>query len=154
MRRHINTESDIEVTSEAEELQKTFALLLPIRRQRLSRSERIQRQEERALHEAGEKTEEAHGLLKESQQQYREVRDGFDGKHTGQQLKQEKLMQGLEEERAAGEHVVGQQRQLVECQNAQQQQQHRVSEAQQDTRARQRDLEKLEFLMSETKELS
>lgn len=149
MRRHINLASDIPEVSATEELQKTFALLLPIRRQRLSRSERVQREQERALKTAEQQIVTAQQQLEESQHIYQELRNSFtfDRKKSGQ------LNQTIDNERRAGEEVQGKQSQLTQSQQNKTQQQQRLTEAQQETRMRQRDLEKLEYLIRESEGL-
>ncbi|MCU5773676.1 type III secretion system protein [Erwiniaceae bacterium BAC15a-03b] len=149
MRRHINVESDIPEVSDTEALQKTFALLLPIRRQRLNRSERAQREQERALQAADSQSAAAQQQLARHQQHYQQLRDSF---AAGLQ-QQENLRQELHQERQAGEAVLGQKRELINCQQQQSDQQQRLSEAQQETRSRQRELEKLEYLMQESEGL-
>jgi len=149
MRRPINPEADLAETSANAELQQTFALLLPIRRQRLSRSERAQREQERALREANSQREAAEMQLEVCQQRYHQLRDSF---AAGVQP-QQRLMQGLNKERTANDARQGQQRQLEQCQQRQTEQQQRLAQAQQETLARQRELEKLEYLIGESEVL-
>ena len=149
MRHRINIEADIAETSDAEALQQAFALLLPIRRQRLNRSERQQREQEQALRDADEQCDAAQQQLGVRQQHYRQLRDSF----ANGMRKQEQLQQGLDHERQAGDAVQGQKRELAHCQQQQTAQQQRLEQAQQETRARQRDVEKLEYLMQESEAL-
>lgn len=149
MRRRINVEADIAETSAAEELQKTFALLLPIRRQRLNRSERQQREQEQALRRADQQCDTAQQQLGVCQQHYQQLRDSF----ANGMRKQEQLQQGLAHERQAGDAVQGKKRELAHCQQQQTAQQQRLERAQQETRSRQRDVEKLEYLMQESEAL-
>lgn len=149
MRRHINIESDIAETSATAELQKTFALLLPIRRQRLSRSERLQREQERVLREADQRIVSAQQQLEVRQNEYQQVRANF---RAGRQ-QQSKLVRRLDNEREAGEAVQGQSHQLDTSVQYKAEQQQRLAEAQQETLLRQRELEKLEYLISENEGL-
>lgn len=63
MRRHTLPEPDYDENADGEMLARTLNLLLPIRRQRLSRSERQQREAENALRALDVKTTEAEQQL-------------------------------------------------------------------------------------------
>ena len=152
MRRHPQPDNDIE-PDDADDLQQAFALLLPIRRQRLRRSERQQRETERALREAENHRLSAETALENGQQAYQTLREGFADRHQAGVQKQEQLMQGLAQERHASEAVARQRGQLARSHQTMQDQQHALRQAQQETQARLRDVEKLEYLMQQSEAL-
>lgn len=148
MRRYNNVESDIEEESPTAELERTLNILLPIRRQRLSRSERLQREQERALRQVQEQEEQAEVTLVEEQQRYREIRDSFDDNNLGQQRTYQ-LERAIQHEQQASDRVGEQRNHLLHLGIEEEAQQQRVVEAQQETRLRQRDVEKLEYLLEQ-----
>jgi len=153
MRRHPPPDNDIIEPDTAAGLQQAFSLLLPIRRQRLRRSERLQREAEQALRDAERHTGEAEVLLEQAQARYRTLRDSFAQKHQAGVQKQERLVEGLAHERQASDAVFGQRNQLQQCRTQQVEQLHQVQHAQQQTQARLRDVEKLEYLMEHSEAL-
>lgn len=62
-------------------------------------------------------------------------------------------MQGLNQERSACEAVAGHKNALTQCQHQQRQRAEHLEQAQRDTQARQRDLEKLEYMIQESEVL-
>lgn len=153
MRRHPLPDNDIIPDDSGAELQRAFALLLPIRRQRLRRSERLQREAEQALRETERRSAEAQEQLEAAQQHYQQLRDSFAEHHQAGLQKQERLVEGLTHERQASDAVSGQRNQLQQCRTQQVTQQEQVQHAQQQTQARLRDVEKLEYLMEHSEAL-
>lgn len=153
MRRHPLPDHDITTEESSTELQQAFSLLLPIRRQRLRRSERLQRQAEQALCETQRQSAETEQQLEVAQQHYQQLRDSFAGHHQSGLQKQERLIGGLIRERQASDAVSGQRNQLQQCRAQQVMQQQQVQHAQQQTQARLRDVEKLEYLMAHSEAL-
>ncbi|WP_067705456.1 hypothetical protein [Erwinia sp. ErVv1] len=149
MRRHANPEPELTTDPSAVELQHTLNLLLPIRRQRLSRSERQQREQERALRTLIDKKAEADERLAGRQQDYQQVRRAFDGQNCGVRQEKFRLERALQQEQQAAERV-GRERMNID-QLAQQhgEQQVKVEQAQQETRRRLREAEKLEYLLQQ-----
>ncbi|MDH2913014.1 type III secretion protein [Kosakonia sp. HypNH10] len=153
MRRHPLPDNDIITDDGSAELQQAFSLLLPIRRQRLRRCERLQRQAEQALRETQRQSAEAEQQLAAAQQHYQQLRESFAEHHQSGLQKQERLVEGLTEERQASDAVSGQRHQLQQCRTQQVTQQQQVQHAQQQTQARLRDVEKLEYLMEHSEAL-
>lgn len=152
MRRHPQPDSETEFT-DADDLQQAFALLLPIRRQRLRRSERLQRETERALHEAERQCDSAQTALENGRQAYLALREGFADRHQTGVQKQERLMQGLEQERHASDAVAERQGELTRYRQEASDKEQQLRQAQQETQARLRDVEKLEYLMQHSEAL-
>lgn len=152
MRRHPLPDNE-PVADEQTDLAQAFALLLPIRRQRLHRCERQQREAEQALRESERQTSKTEQQLAQAQQHYQQLRDEFAGQYQAGLQKQERLMQGLAQERTASDTVNGQRNQLSQCRRQQLNQQQQVQLAQQQTQARMRDVEKLEYLMEHSEAL-
>lgn len=153
MRRHPLPDDDIIATDTGADLQQAFALLLPIRRQRLRRSERQQREAEQALRETEQQISENEQQLEAAQQHYQQLRANFAGQHQAGLQKQERLQQGLAQERQASDEVSGQRNQLSQRRTQQVNQQQQVQHAQQQTQARLRDVEKLEYLIEHSEAL-
>ncbi|URQ61340.1 hypothetical protein LQ939_02970 [Pantoea alhagi] len=148
MRQRINPIEEPAPEDPAASLRDTFALLLPIRRQRLRRSEREQRQHEQQLEHLRAEARRADEQLTQRQSDYQRLRAGFDTAYLGHQPFS-RLQRGLQqEERAAG--AVQRQRQAV-CESAAQcaAQSEKLAAARSETQLRQRELEKLEMLMQE-----
>ncbi|MCX3310412.1 type III secretion protein [Pantoea vagans] len=153
MRHHPQPEHDIITDDGGAELQQAFSLLLPIRRQRLRRCERLQRQAEQALSDMQRQTDEAEQQLDTARQHYQQLREGFAGHHQSGLQKQEHLVGGLIRERQASDAVSGQRHQLQQRRAQQVTQQQQVQHARQQTQARLRDVEKLEYLMAHSEAL-
>lgn len=153
MRRHRNLDDDIPVEDAGAALQQAFALLLPIRRQRLRRSERAQREADRALRDTVTRSDQLAEQLAEQQTRYLALRDGFAERHLAVTQKQERLMQGLTQERGACDAVAGHKNALVQCQRLTEVQTAQLEEARRETQARQRDVEKLEYMIQESEVL-
>ncbi|WP_034913231.1 MULTISPECIES: hypothetical protein [Erwinia] len=149
MRRHANPEPEIEADAAAIELQKTLNMLLPIRRQRLNRSERQQREQERALQQVIDKTAEGEVRLTQRQQDYQQIRQGFDGKNRGISQAKFRLDRALESEHQALERVDNERLGLHQLAVEQRERQSKVEQAQQETRLRMREMEKLEYLLQQ-----
>lgn len=153
MRRHPLPDNDIIAPDASDTLAQAFALLLPIRRQRLRRSERLQREAEQALRETERHTAQTEQQLDEAQQAYQALREGFAEHHQAGVQKQEHLMEGLAHERQANDAVSGQRNQLQQYRHQHVTQQQQMQHAQQQTRARQREVEKLEYLIEHSEAL-
>ena len=149
MRRYANPEPEPVADAAAEELRRTLNLLLPIRRQRLNRSEREQREREQALRQLEEQTERAGEQLNERRLGYRQLRAGFTQQNCGVRQASYLLERALEQEQQALKKVHSGELKMQELHQAQLARQHRVAEARQQTRLRQREVEKLEFLLQQ-----
>lgn len=148
MRQRINPVEELATDDPAAGLREAFALLLPIRRQRLRRSERQQRQHEQQLERLREEERAAAEQLAERQNSYQTLRAGFDADYLGHQPLSQ-LQRGLQQEDRAAE-AVQQQRQAVRESAAQcAAQSEQLTSARAETQLRQRELEKLEMLMQE-----
>lgn len=149
MRRHANPEPEPVVDTVAVELQRTLNMLLPIRRQRLNRSERQQREHEQRLTQLETQTDRAGERLNEYQQGYQQLRAGFAAQNCGVHQAIYLLEHALEQEQQALKKVHGERLTLEELAQARLVQQQHVEAARQETRQRQRDVEKLEFLLQQ-----
>ncbi|ELY1861829.1 type III secretion system protein [Serratia marcescens] len=127
-------------------IDQVLMLLLPIRRQRLQRSERKQRREEQLLSACRRQLQQTQSQLAATRQDYQQQRELFDRRYLGwQQL--ERLQHGLEGERSAAAAVVAGQQQLLVSQQCSEEQQQKLQAARAETCRRQRELEKLEYLL-------
>jgi len=149
MRRHLPPEPEAEIDAAAAELQRTLNLLLPIRRQRLSRSERQQRAEEQALQAVVEETQQTEQRLTEKRGAYQQIRATFMQNNGGVQQQKFLLERALQTEQQAAEQVDNERLSLHQLAQQQSEQQQRLEQAQQETRLRQRDVEKLEYLLEQ-----
>lgn len=149
MRRHSQPEPEEEVEASAVELQRTLNLLLPIRRQRLNRSERQQREQEQALQLVNEKTSLTEQRLAERQGDYQQIRQAFMHHHGGVRQEKFRLERALQNEQQAAEKVDNERLSLHQLAEQQLHQQAQVENARQETRQRQREVEKLEYLLQE-----
>lgn len=148
MRQRINAIEEPAAEDAAAGLREAFALLLPIRRQRLRRSERQQRQHEQQLARLQAEEQAANQQLAQQQSDYQTLRAGFDAAYLGHQPLSQ-LQRGLQQEDRAAE-AVQRQRQVIRENAAQRAiQSEQLTEARRETRQRQRELEKLEMLMQE-----
>lgn len=148
MRQRINAIEEPAAEDAAAGLREAFALLLPIRRQRLRRSERQQRQHEQQLARLRAEEQAANQQLAQQQSDYQTLRAGFDDAYLGHQPLSE-LQRGLQQEDQAAE-AVQRQRQIIRENAAQCAiQSEQLAEARRETQQRQRELEKLEMLMQE-----
>lgn len=149
MRRHSQPEPEEEVDASAAELQRTLNLLLPIRRQRLNRSERQQREQEQALQAVKDKTTLTEQHLAERQGDYQQIRSTFMHNNGGVQQAKFRLERALQAEQQAADKVDNERLNLHQLAEQQQHQQVQVEHARQATRQRQREVEKLEYLLQE-----
>ena len=148
MRQRTNPVEELPPDDPGAGLRDAFALLLPIRRQRLRRSERQQRQHELQLKRLREEERAAAEQLTERQRDYQTLRDGFDAAHLGHQTLSQ-LQRGLQREAQAAGALQQQQQQVREYECRCVTQGERLAAAQTETQRRQRELEKLEMLMQE-----
>lgn len=148
MRQRINPIEEPATEDPAAGLRAAFALLLPIRRQRLRRSERQQRQHEQQLERLRAEEKAASQQLTQRQSDYQTLRAGFDAAYLGHQPLSQ-LQRGLQKEGKAAE-AVQHQRLAVRDSAAQcAMQSEQLAAARMETQQRQRELEKLEMLMQE-----
>lgn len=136
-----NTERDAE-------LQAILNLLMPIRRQRLSRSERQQRQEEQQLLRIAEQQRQQQQQVEALQQASQTQRDQFARETQGQPHSLETLKKRL----AAEQRLIGEIATETQAVQATQQQhgdqQRQVDNARNATRQCQKAVEKLEYLLT------
>lgn len=149
MRRHQLPEPDLEVSTDGETLARTLNLLLPIRRQRLSRSERQQRDAENALRSLEMKALETEQDLAQKQADYQQLRDTFAANNCGKHQAKYRLERAIEQEQQAAGRVEAVRQTLNQLAQQQTAQRERVETAQQETRQRLRDVEKLEYLLQQ-----
>lgn len=149
MRRHSLPEPEAEIDAAAAELQRTLNLLLPVRRQRLSRSERQQRAQEQALQSLVDETRQTEQRLTEKRSVYQQIRTAFMQKNGGIQQEKFLLERALQAEQQAAGLVDNERLTLHQLAQQQVEQQQRVEQARQETRLRQRDVEKLEYLLQQ-----
>lgn len=150
MRRHSPPEPEAEIDAAAAELQRTLHLLLPIRRQRLSRSERQQREQEQALQAVFEESRQTERRLTEKRDAYQQLRATFMQTNGGVQQQKFLLERALQAEQQAAELVDSECLNLHQLAQQKVEQQQRVEQAQQETRLRQREVEKLEYLLEQS----
>ncbi|AUX92200.1 type III secretion protein [Mixta gaviniae] len=148
MRRKINLPDELPAEEGDANLRAAFALLLPIRRQRLRRSERQQRQHEQQLTQLQSAQRDAEQQLTQRRAAYQTLRDGFDETHLGRQPLTD-LQRGLQQEQRAAEALQRQRQALSDCVTQCDAQSEQLAAARAETRLRQRELEKLEMLMQE-----
>ncbi|KML67151.1 hypothetical protein [Pectobacterium peruviense] len=136
-----NTERDAE-------LQSVLNLLMPIRRQRLSRSERQQRQEEQQLIRIAEQQRHHQQQVEALQQASHTQRDAFARETQGQRQTLEHLKKHLAaEQRLLGE-IATEAQQVQATQQQHDDQQRQVDDARNATRQCQKAVEKLEYLLT------
>ncbi|WCG81413.1 type III secretion protein [Pectobacterium sp. A5351] len=136
-----NTERDTE-------LQAVLNLLMPIRRQRLSRSERQQRQEEQQLIRIAQQQRHHQQQVDTLQQASQTQRDQFARETQGQSHTLENLKKHLAtEQRLLGE-IATEMQQVQATQQQHRDQQRQVDSARDVTRQCQKAVEKLEYLLT------
>ncbi|MBJ7220900.1 MULTISPECIES: type III secretion protein [unclassified Brenneria] len=133
---------------EADALQATLNLLMPIRRQRLSRSERQLRQEEQTLNRLDAEQAAHRQRLDALQLSGRQQRDAFVSQMQGRQQTQENLKKRLHDEQRLLHDIHAETQRGESNRVAQQNQQQQVKHARQTTRQCQKAVEKLEFLLT------
>ncbi|MCU7369211.1 type III secretion protein [Pantoea stewartii] len=148
MRRSRNIDHQPQSNDGDRALDQALALMLPIRRQRLQRSERRQRREEQQFRTCRRQLEQTQSLLEATRQDYQQRREQFDRHYLGRQPL-ERLQHGLADERKAAAAVETGQQQLLASQQRSEEQQQKLQAAQAETLRRQRELEKLECLLRE-----
>jgi len=149
MRRHANPEPEPAADPASQELKRTLNLLLPIRRQRLNRSERQQREQEQALRQLEQQTDEGLVQLSAQQQGYQQLKTAFARDNCGVRQASYRLERAVQKEQRALKDVQQQQLRLHALKQDHLEQQTRVEEAQQETRQRQREVEKLSYLLQQ-----
>ncbi|MCU1788141.1 type III secretion protein [Pectobacterium polaris] len=136
-----NTERDAE-------LQTVLNLLMPIRRQRLSRSERQQRQEEQQLTRIAEQQRHHQQQVEALRQASQTQRDQFARETQGQSQTLENLKKRLAaEQRLLGE-IATETQQVQATQQQHHDQQRQVDHARDTTHQCQKAVEKLEYLLT------
>ena len=148
MRQRINPVEELACEDPAAGLRDAFALLLPIRRQRLRRSERQQREHEQQLERLQAEERAAAEQLTTRQSDYQTLRAGFAAAYLGHQPLS-RLRRGLQQEGKAAEAVQRQRQTLRDSAAQCVAQGEQLAAARAETQLRQRELEKLEMLMQE-----
>lgn len=148
MRRNSNIDHEPQPDDDDRALGQALALMLPIRRQRLQRSERRQRREVQQLNACRRQLLQTQSQLSATRQDYQQRREQFDLRYLGRQPL-ERLQHSLDGERSAAAAVEAGQQQLLACQRRSEEQQQKLQAAQAETRRRLRELEKLECLLRE-----
>ncbi|MDX6915035.1 type III secretion protein [Pectobacterium carotovorum] len=136
-----NTERDAE-------LQTVLNLLMPIRRQRLSRSERQQRQEEQQLIRIAEQQRHHQKQVDALQQASQTQRDQFTRETLGQRQTLENLKKRLAAEQRLLGDIATETQQVRASQQQHRDQQRQVDNARDATRQCQKAVEKLEYLLT------
>lgn len=149
MRRHIDAETPAEPDLQAEELHRILKVLLPIRKQRLSRSERMQRAEAAKLAVCHQALSAGELQLTEQQQHYSTASQLVNAQHVGQTEALSKLREALNDEQTRRGAVQHQQGQLLHLDADRQLQQQHNESAQRDVLLRQREVEKVEYLLQQ-----
>jgi len=149
MRRHIDAETPPEPDLQAEELHRILKVLLPIRKQRLSRSERLQRAEAAKLVACDHALSAGEVKLTEHREHYSTASELVDAQHVGQTEALNQLRKALNDEQSRRLAVLQQQHQLVQLDADRQQQQQQNENAQRDVTLRQREVEKVEYLLQQ-----
>nr|WP_113865250.1 type III secretion protein [Brenneria salicis]NMN91786.1 hypothetical protein [Brenneria salicis ATCC 15712 = DSM 30166]RBP65853.1 hypothetical protein DES54_104118 [Brenneria salicis ATCC 15712 = DSM 30166]RLM31884.1 type III secretion protein [Brenneria salicis ATCC 15712 = DSM 30166] len=134
--------------TEPNELQATLNLLLPIRRQRLSRSERQQHQEEQMLIRIEEQHQAHQQQLATLRQDCRQQRSAFIQQVQGRQQSLDDLKKQLADEQRLLQAIGAEIQQCETSQQQHQNQQNQVETARQTTHQCQKAVEKLEFLLT------
>ncbi|MEH2921548.1 type III secretion protein [Samsonia erythrinae] len=130
------------------ELQSVLNLLMPIRRQRLSRSERQQRQEEQRLVKIAEQQHHHQQQVDALRQASQTQRDQFVRETHGQSQTLENLKKHLAAEQHLLSEIATQTQQVQATQQQHREQQRQVDDARYATRQCQKAVEKLEFLLT------
>jgi len=128
--------------SPLESLQQALNVLMPIRRQRLSRAQRQQRQQQALLAEAEAQQQAAAEQLLQEQQHYQLQRDRLQQ----QQSSREKLTRHVNNALSALQAVGQQQQQCQQAKQNCQQAAYALEQATEWTREQQKAVEKLEYL--------
>ncbi|GME46544.1 MULTISPECIES: type III secretion system protein [unclassified Pantoea] len=128
--------------SQLESLQQALNVLMPIRRQRLSRAQRQQRQQQALLAEAEAQQQAAAEQLLQEQQHYQLQRDRLQQ----QQSSREKLTRHVNNALSALQAVGQQQQQCQQAKQNCQQAAYALEQATEWTREQQKAVEKLEYL--------
>ncbi len=149
MRRHVDPETPPDEDTQAIELRHVLKVLLPIRKQRLSRSERQQRQQEKQLQQCQQDCLNGEQTLQQQRQHYLETVAAFAPQHQGKKQPMNLLRGALDNEQSERDGVLRQQQQLITLDAAALAQQARVNEAQQTVKCCQRDVEKIEYLLTQ-----
>ncbi|MEQ9885791.1 type III secretion protein [Pectobacterium zantedeschiae] len=136
-----NTERDAE-------LQSVLNLLMPIRRQRLSRSERQQRQEEQQLIRIAEQQRHHQQQVEALRQASHTQRDEFVRETRGQRQTLEHLKKHLAAEQRLLSEIAAETQQVQATQQQHDNQRRQVDDARNTTRQCQKAVEKLEYLLT------
>ncbi|AXF77214.1 type III secretion system protein [Erwinia tracheiphila] len=134
-------EFEAEPDSQRLSLQQALNVLMPIRRQRLNRAQRVQRQQHTLLTQAREQKQAEEEQLVQEQEHYLEQRERLQ-----QQSSREKLTRHLNNEMTALQAVGKQQQQCYQAEHACEQAQAELERATQWAREQQKAVEKLQYL--------
>lgn len=147
MRRHIDTETPADIDPREQELQRVLSVLLPIRKQRLNRSERLQRKQKQQLQQSQQTYHHGTQQLQQSQQRYQQTVDTFAKAHQGKSEPQRQLYDAINTEQRQRTDLLCQQQQVTLLQQDMQKQQLLTDDAQREVQRNQRDVEKIEYLL-------
>lgn len=148
MRRHIDTEMPADIDPREQELQRVLSVLLPIRKQRLNRSERLQRKQKQQLQQSQQTYHHSTQQLQQSQQRYQQTVDAFAEAHQGKSEPQSQLYDAINTEQRQRTDMLSQQQQVTLLQQDMQKQQLLTDDAQREVQRNQRDVEKIEYLLN------
>lgn len=143
-----NDESELEPDSQRVSLQEALNVLMPIRRQRLSRAQRQQREQQASLEQAKAQQLAQEEQLEQDQQHYLTHRERLQQ----QQSSREKLTRHLNNEMSALQAVGEQQQQCYQAEQACEDAAVELEKAIQWAREQQKAVEKLEYLSEHLEE--
>ncbi|ARF52504.1 type III secretion system protein [Pantoea stewartii] len=136
-----NEDDELAQENPFESLQMALETLIPLRRQRFIRAQRVQRQLQNNLIEAESQQHVEEQHLQQAQLHYQRQREGL-----RKQSCRQTLTAQVNAERTALETMCRQQQSCQQSEQRCQQVAHELTQASQHTRERQKDLEKLEYL--------
>lgn len=148
MRRHIDTETPADIDPREQELQRVLSVLLPIRKQRLNRSERLQRKQKQQLQQSQQTYHHGTQQLQQSQQRYQQTVDAFAKAHQGKSEPQIQLYDAINIEQRQRTDLLCQQQQVTLLQQDMQKQELLTDDAQREVQRNQRGVEKIEYLLN------
>ena len=154
MRHPVETESPDQPDAQALALQEALHILLPIRRQRLRRSEQKQREQQQLLSQQNQSLVQGEQLALGQQQAWQQSQADFVEHHTGVLQPLNVLQLGIEQEQSCRLALVQQQLHNQQLVQQIEQQQENVHSARQDVQRCQREVEKLEYLLEQQGRMS
>ncbi|NDL63386.1 hypothetical protein [Acerihabitans arboris] len=148
-KRHPALEPESVADGQERALSRALRLLLPIRRQRLLRCEQRLREQQRQLRLSVDRAGEEERLLTGQRQRYALLRDGFERENRGRRQRLEQLDRTLAQERREHGRVARHQGNLQQLAREREALQSVLAQAREDARRRQREVEKLELLLTQ-----